>query len=240
MRRAFGEGGWGQSPELLLSWQSVALIDRSPLPKIHQSRGVGPFGSVSPSAAGPWHQHTEGPTRPMICSAQCKAPLPRRSAPAAPQERKQRRCSRGFRSISLQLFGPSRFLSGSGPSGGGGGGGGATREAHATRDHQGTRQPRARPTEWWSAGGGRPAQRAEERGSSASRTGTRRGGLWTTGGRRRCVGSTNRQTTLATFSTAPAHQRRGSANAETTPAGAPAAAADRTQRPDATCEGKSG
>ena len=31
-----------------------------------------------------------------------------------------------------------------------------------------------------------------------------------------------------------------SANAETTPAGAPAAAADRTQRPDATCEGKNG
>ena len=44
----------------------------------------------------------------------------------------------------------------------------------------------------------------------------------------------------ATFSTAPAHQLLGSANAETTPAGAPAAAADRTQRPDATCEGKTG
>ena len=35
-------------------------------------------------------------------------------------------------------------------------------------------------------------------------------------------------------------QLLGSANAETTPAGAPAAAADRTQRPDATCEGKNG
>ena len=44
----------------------------------------------------------------------------------------------------------------------------------------------------------------------------------------------------ATFSTAPTHQLLGSANAETTPAGAPAAAADRTQRPDATCEGKNG
>ena len=44
----------------------------------------------------------------------------------------------------------------------------------------------------------------------------------------------------ATFSTAPARQRLGSANAETTPAGAPAAAADRTQQPDATCEGKNG
>ena len=32
----------------------------------------------------------------------------------------------------------------------------------------------------------------------------------------------------------------GSANAETTPAGAPAAAANRTQRPHATCEGKNG
>ena len=38
----------------------------------------------------------------------------------------------------------------------------------------------------------------------------------------------------------PAHQRLGSANAETTPAGAPAAAADRKQRPDTTCEGTTG
>ena len=44
----------------------------------------------------------------------------------------------------------------------------------------------------------------------------------------------------ATSTTAPAHQRRGSANAETTPARAPAAAAVRKQRPDATCEGKTG
>ena len=44
----------------------------------------------------------------------------------------------------------------------------------------------------------------------------------------------------APFSTAPVRQRLGSANAETTPAGAPAAAADRTQRPDATCEAKNG
>ena len=35
-------------------------------------------------------------------------------------------------------------------------------------------------------------------------------------------------------------ESNGRGNAETTPAGAPAAAADRTQRPDATCEGKSG
>ena len=44
----------------------------------------------------------------------------------------------------------------------------------------------------------------------------------------------------ATFSTAPVHQQRGSANAETTPARAPAAVADRTQRPNATCEGNNG
>ena len=44
----------------------------------------------------------------------------------------------------------------------------------------------------------------------------------------------------ATFSTAPAHQRLGTANAETTPARAPAAAANRKQRPDATCEGTNG
>ena len=37
-------------------------------------------------------------------------------------------------------------------------------------------------------------------------------------------------------STAPTHQRLGSANVETTPAGAPATATNRRQRPDATCE----
>ena len=39
----------------------------------------------------------------------------------------------------------------------------------------------------------------------------------------------------------PAQPRHtNSSNAETTPAGAPAAAANTTQRPDATCEGKTG
>ena len=88
-----------------------------------------------------------------------------------------------------------------------------------------------------------------------------RGRLWTACGHRR-VDSKNSQKTPATTSTssipqllgaadaqtahpatsstAPAHQLLGSANAETTPAGAPAAAADRKQRPDATCEGKNG
>ena len=44
----------------------------------------------------------------------------------------------------------------------------------------------------------------------------------------------------ATFSTAPTHQLLGSSHAETIPARAPAAAADRKQQPDATCEGKNG
>ena len=58
---------------------------------------------------------------------------------------------------------------------------------------------------------------------------------------RQLLGAADAQTAHpATFSTAPAHQRWGSANAGTTPAGALAAAADRTQRPDATCEGKNG
>ena len=58
---------------------------------------------------------------------------------------------------------------------------------------------------------------------------------------RQLLGAADVQTAHhATFSTAPTHQLLGSANAETTPAGAPAAAADRTQRPDATCEGNNG
>ena len=44
----------------------------------------------------------------------------------------------------------------------------------------------------------------------------------------------------AITSTAPAHPPLGSANAETTPAGAPAAAADRKQRSDAARDGKDG
>ena len=58
---------------------------------------------------------------------------------------------------------------------------------------------------------------------------------------RQLLGAADAQTAHpATSSTAPAHRPLGSANAETTPAGAPAAAADRKQRPDATCEGKNG
>ena len=58
---------------------------------------------------------------------------------------------------------------------------------------------------------------------------------------RQLLGAADAQTAHpATSSTAPAHQRLGSVNAETTPARAPAAAADRMQRPDATCEGTNG
>ena len=58
---------------------------------------------------------------------------------------------------------------------------------------------------------------------------------------RQLLGAADVQTAHhATFSTALAHRPQGSANAETTPARAPAAAADRKQRPDATCEGKTG
>ena len=56
---------------------------------------------------------------------------------------------------------------------------------------------------------------------------------------RQLLGATDGQTAhAATSSTAPTHQPLGSANAETTPARAPAAPAVRTQRPDATCEGE--
>ena len=55
------------------------------------------------------------------------------------------------------------------------------------------------------------------------------------------LGAADAQTAhRATFSTAPTHQLLGSANTETTPARAPAAAADSKQQPDATCEGKNG
>ena len=58
---------------------------------------------------------------------------------------------------------------------------------------------------------------------------------------RQVLGAADAQTAHhVTFSAAPTHQLLGSANAETTPAGAPAAAADRKQQPDATCEGKNG
>ena len=109
--------------------------------------------------------------------------------------------------------------------------------------------------------GGRPTARGGTGHLGLTHTETQRGRLWTACGQR-CVDSENSQTTPtttstssirqllgaadtqtahdATSSTVPTRQLLGSANAETTPAGAPAATADRKQRPDATCEGKNG
>ena len=131
----------------------------------------------------------------------------------------------------------------------------ATNEERALR----TRDPRSGGC---GGCGGRPGQRVEEQGTWASRTRKRSkagGGRPADGGVgtaktvkrppqqptqppiRQLLGAADVQTAHpATSSTAPAHHRQGSANAETTRAGAPAAAADRTQRPDATCEGNNG
>ena len=108
--------------------------------------------------------------------------------------------------------------------------------------------------------GGRPGQRVEEQGTWAAQKHSEAGygrpvdrGVWTAKTVKRprqqpaqppirqLLGAADTQTAHpATFSTVPTHQLLGSANAETTPARAPAAVADRTQRPDATCEGKDG
>ena len=108
--------------------------------------------------------------------------------------------------------------------------------------------------------GGRPGQRVEEQGTWAAQKRSEAGyerpvdrGVWTAKTVKRpphqptqppirqLLGAADAQTAHhATFSTAPAHRPLGSANAETTPARAPGAAAVRTQRPDATCEGTNG
>ena len=123
--------------------------------------------------------------------------------------------------------------------------------------HQGQTSREGEKDIWWTAG----TARGGTGHLGLTRTETQRGRLRTACGQRR-VDSKNSHTTPATtstssirqllgaadaqtahhvtFSTAPTHQLLGSANAETTPARAPAAAADRTQRPDATCEGNNG
>ena len=110
--------------------------------------------------------------------------------------------------------------------------------------------------------GGWPGQRVEEQGTWASRTQNHSEAgygwpadrsIWTAKTVKRppqqpaqppirqLLGAADAQTVHpATSSTVPAHQLLGSANTETTPARAPAAAADRTQRPNATCGGKNG
>ena len=123
--------------------------------------------------------------------------------------------------------------------------------------HQGQTSREGERDIWWTVG-------TTRRGTGhlgLTHTETQRGRLWTACGQRRVdskngqtnpattsttsirqlLGATDTQTAHhATFSTAPAHQPLGSANAETTPARAPAAAADRKQQPVATCEGKNG
>ena len=85
-------------------------------------------------------------------------------------------------------------------------------------------------------GGGGPGQRCVDSKNSQTTPATT-----STSSIRQLLGAGDASTAHdATFSTVPTHQLLGSANAETTPARAPAAAADRKQRPDATCEGKTG
>ena len=137
--------------------------------------------------------------------------------------------------------------------------------AHATRvnhSQQGTRPADARPAEWGSVCGGRPRQCWRSRAPGPHAHGNTERQV-VDGLRTEVCGQQKQsndppqqpaQTQYANYwapltqtahpaasTTAPAHQPLGSANAETTPAGAPAAAADdRKQRPDATCEGKNG
>ena len=123
--------------------------------------------------------------------------------------------------------------------------------------HQGHTSREGKKDMWWTVG----TTRGGPGHLGLTHTETQRGRLWTACGQRRMdskhsqttpattstssvrqlLGAADTQTAHhATISTAPAHQLLGSANAETTPAGALAAAAHRTQRPDATCEGKNG
>ena len=119
--------------------------------------------------------------------------------------------------------------------------------------HQGQTNREGEKDIWWTAG----TTRGGTGHLGLMHTEPQRGRLWTACGQRR-VDNKNSQTTPATtstssirqllgaadaqtahhatFSTAPTHQILGSANAETTLARLPAAAADRKQQPDATCE----
>ena len=123
--------------------------------------------------------------------------------------------------------------------------------------HQGQTSREGEKDIWWTAG----TTRGGTGHLGLTHTETQRGRLRTACGQRR-VDIKNSQTTPATTSTTPNTPiigRRGHANgtsrhiqhspgtpttglrnAETTPARAPAAAADRMQRPDATCGGKTG
>ena len=132
-------------------------------------------------------------------------------------------------------------------------------EAHATRNQQETRPAHAQPTEWgsacveeqstWASPHGNAARQVvdglrtevwgQQKQSNDPRNNQHNPNYWAPNYPCQLLGAAGAQTAHpATFGTAPAHPPLGSANAETTPAGTPAAAADRTQRPDATREGK--
>ena len=120
--------------------------------------------------------------------------------------------------------------------------------------HQGQTSREWERDMWWTAGTARGG--AGHLGLMHTETETRRGRLWMACGRR-CGRQkqsndprNNQHNPQYANYWAPLTRKRhilprhtkplGSANAETTPAGAPAAVADRKQRPDATCEGKNG
>ena len=106
------------------------------------------------------------------------------------------------------------------PPGGGGGQRGSVAGRH-TVDHQDAE--RQGVGQCW-------AGRARKRGEAC-------------GGRPKCGGVRAAETVTRPLhepAQPPVYQPLGSANAETTPAGTRAAAADRTHRPNATCEGKNG
>ena len=124
--------------------------------------------------------------------------------------------------------------------------------AHDTRrNHGSARNAHVRQVQRWSiwaprtrqrgeAGGGRPGQHAEGCSTRASRT--RKHGE-ACGGQPECGGEWAAKTIKRSPHQPvqpPVHQLLGPANTEMTPQGARAAAADRTQRPDAACEGKNG
>ena len=133
--------------------------------------------------------------------------------------------------------------------------------AHATRDYQGTRHAHAQPMEWWRAGAGRPVQCVAEWSTWASRTrehseagcGRREGGggAWAAETVKRppqqpaqpryanyWAPLTDKRHLLQPEE--PRYTNHWASRAETTPAGALAAVADKTQQPDAACEGKNG
>ena len=86
-------------------------------------------------------------------------------------------------------------------------------------------------TRRWGGGGGTGASRTRDRGEACGGRPERGGGEWA---------ATTVKRPPQPPAQPPVHQLSGPDDAATPPQGTPAAAADRTQRPDATCEGKNG